>query len=96
MPEQEINLFALWEYDLYPYTSGAVVTKMNATGLVYAPSYLGWFRPIRLLPVEEGEALLAKIKHLSNQYRAREEKLKEEYKKKLFEIMPYHPQNKSK
>ena len=39
MSKPNINLFAFWRYDQYPYILGAEVTDVNYKGKVYAPSY---------------------------------------------------------
>lgn len=63
--------FAFWRYggDYGQLVVGARVTRLRDGGLVYAPSYQGWFRPIRVCSVPAGEALLAKLEQVRNAYR---------------------------
>lgn len=57
------GLFAFWRYDQYPYVLGAPVTKMDDEGRVYAPSYQGWFTPIKIVPLKKGKELLDALKN---------------------------------
>jgi hypothetical protein len=66
-----LEAFAFWRYggDHGQLAVGARVTRLRDDGLVYAPSYQGWFRPIRMLPIAEGEALLARLEQIRTAYR---------------------------
>lgn len=92
--ENNINLFAFWRYDRYPYTLGGKASKMRADGAVYVNSYQGWFRPFKLLPISTGEKLYTKLKLLEESHRQAERKVKNEFDKRLFEVMPDHPKAK--
>lgn len=94
--ENNINLFAFWEYDLYPYMLGAKATKMNSEGKVYLPSYQGWVKPFKLLPVKPGKVLYKKVEALRASHRLAEQNIKDEYTKKLLDVVPFHPKAKAK
>lgn len=76
------DLFAFWEYSLFPYFIGAPITKMNKEGLVYAPNYLGWVKPLSILPLKSGRAIKEKLNALEKEYKSAEEELRNEYVKK--------------
>lgn len=91
--EQEVTgLFAFWRYDLYPYVTGAPITKMNDDGLVYAPSYQGWFAPIKLMPLSKGVQLLDAMTARPHGLVAQRERAFEEFEQKwdetLFVLFP--------
>jgi hypothetical protein len=82
------ELYAFWNYDSYPYIVGGVVKEMRDDGMVYIPSFQGWFKPIKLLPREAGEKLHQHLKGLE-QNRARALKAFEvHWQNKLQEIFP--------
>ena len=58
----DIDLWAFWS-QANTYLS-AHVTKMNAQGMVYAPSYQGWFKPVRLLPPKAGKKVSKELVQL--------------------------------
>lgn len=66
------GMFAFWRYggDHGQLAVGARVTRLRDDGLVYAPSHQGWFRPIRMLPIAEGEALHARLGKIRTAYMA--------------------------
>jgi hypothetical protein len=65
-----LEAFAFWRYggDHGQLAVGARVTRLRDDGLVYAPSYQGWFRPIRMLPLPDGEALHARLERVRVAY----------------------------
>ena len=92
--DNNINLFAFWEYDTYPYMLGGKASKMNDKGYVYVDSYQSWFNPFKLMPVAVGKKLYAEVENLRASYREADIQLKKEYVDKLFGVVPYHPKNK--
>lgn len=92
MKEQlDVDLFAFWEYDLFPYMLGARVSKIDEKGYVYADAYQGWVKPFKILPPGAGQELYEKVKQLNSIKRDKEKELKSEFRAKLFDIIPYHP-----
>ena len=65
-----MKMFAFWKYDLFPYVLGGEVEKMDERGCVETKNYGPgrWFTPIKLLPVEPGRALLAKLEALEAEH----------------------------
>jgi len=68
--ETEIDLYAFWRHDTFPYVLGGRANKMKEGGKVQVPSYgVGyWFTPFLLLPVAEGEELHARLKAFSGEH----------------------------
>ncbi len=64
--------FAFWRYggDYGQLVVGARVTRQRDDGLMFAPSYQGWFRPIRVCSIPVGEALLARLEQVRAAYTA--------------------------
>lgn len=86
---EEVNgLFAFWRYDLYPYVLGAEISRMNDKGNAYAPSYQGWFTPIKVMPARAGKALYERIEQMRAEHRAARSALDAEWNKALFDLMP--------
>lgn len=80
----KINLYAFWKHSQYPYILGGCASKMGAHGSVYIDSYMAWFYPILLLPIEEGELLQKELKQLNKEY----EKAKIDLDKKFYDMIP--------
>lgn len=80
----EINLYAFWKYDLYPYVLGAPASIMKRQGEVYVDSYQAWFYPILLLPIESGELLQKKLVQLEKEY----DKAHQDLEKKFCDMIP--------
>lgn len=55
--------FIFWEYDLYPFTLGAVAYP-RPNGMWYAPSYQGTFKPTAIYEVKVGEKIAEQLKYL--------------------------------
>lgn len=89
------KLYAFWSYDLYPYICGGEVTKSRRTDgefhvetKEYGKGY--WFNARKLMPLEEGKKLMAKIKGLECEYNNEAKALKLRFNKKLSELTdPY-------
>ncbi len=65
------TLYAFWKHDQFPYTLGGTVVKMDEEGRVetveFGKGY--WFKPCKLLPLEQGKELNARLKKLEGEYR---------------------------
>lgn len=83
----DIDLFALWEYDSFPYLLGARVTKMRDDGAVYAPSYSSWFAPKHLLTPERGQRVWDDLQDLRGQHRAEMDRINEDFKRRAQEVL---------
>ena len=87
-----IELYAFWEHQThFPYVLGGPVTEIIAGGKVATSNYgqRNYFDPIKLVPVEEGQALYTRLMSLANDYREAKEKLRVEYDAKLNAIAPF-------
>jgi len=62
------NLFAFWKYDTFPYVLGGEISDINEKGLVYVDSYQGWFKPILILPLDEGIRKNIELKAIAKEY----------------------------
>lgn len=80
----EINLYAFWKYDLFPYVLGAPASRMRSNGAVYVGSYQGYVYPILLLPIEDGELLHKRLKQLTKEY----SKAHQDLEKKFCDMIP--------
>lgn len=83
------ELFAFWKNDLFPYCLGGKIEKIEDGGNVYIPSYQTYFKPIIILPAEQGIKIKEQLIELSYEYKKEQEALKEKYMKKLNEIIPF-------
>ena len=70
------GLFAFWKYDQFPYLLGGNVEKVFENGLVKIKEYNSTFRPVLILPKENGEMLKAKLEDLRAEYREEQSKLR--------------------
>ena len=86
-----IELFAFWNYDSFPYLLGAEVDRMDGN-TVYPKGYGGHaFKAAFFLPVEYGESLKKELKALECEKRARQTELNEEFKERLDKILLTYP-----
>lgn len=82
------KLYAFWPHTFenlrgFPGALGGEVHEMNDSGRVYVRSYLAWFRPSRVMPLEAGKALHAKIEALRKEYDAAMKRTNAEYERKF-------------
>ena len=84
------KLFAFWRYSSYPYVLGGTITKMRDDGFVETVEYGPGrgFNPVKILPLAQGKALMAKIEALRNAQREAVTKLDQEWRKKILAIFP--------
>lgn len=85
------GLFAFWTYDSFPYVLGAPIDEMDEEGRVQAPIFGKgyWFRPIKIVPVAEGEKLLAKLELLTEEEREARNNLRQEFLSKVNTLVPF-------
>jgi len=83
------RLMAFWKYDQFPYILGAEITKLNDEGLVYSPSYMGWFKPKAILPYDTGVKIRNSLIQLRFDYDCKLAELKGEYIEKAIEIADF-------
>lgn len=90
MPSQ--RLWAFWRYDTFPYMLGAPVKEVLEDGWVTVEGYTGMkFRPIKLLPLKQGEKQWAKVSDLRSAHQETVRKLKREFNAKVQEVVGFDP-----
>ena len=80
-----MKLFALWKYDLFPYLLGGTVTKLHDNGIIETEEYgMGnCFKPVIILPVNEGRRILNQLDKIRDDYLSERAKLAQTYHIKL-------------
>ena len=53
-----------WSYDQFPYML-ASPGHMDDNGLAYVPSYMGYFKPVKVMSLESGKKLKTKLETLA-------------------------------
>lgn len=81
--ETKINLYVFWKYDLFPYVLGSAATKMKDDGRVYVPNYQGWVRPVKIVPIEEGERISKQIQGIEKERKEEEIKFQKKWDEKI-------------
>lgn len=85
----QLDLYAFWSHDTFPYVLGSEVDKFIEGGLVKVKDFgNSAFRPIKLLPLEEGKVLAEKIKSLKTTYNQKKKELKDRHEGMLRTLMP--------
>lgn len=80
MKKKKTDLFAFWHYSPSPPWLGGHVTKVKHDGWVATEEYPDRsFRPVLILPVLEGEALMAKIREIDLERASELERVKQKY-----------------
>ena len=82
--------FVFWKHDQYPFFLGGRVLEILADGRARVEGYEGHvFRPVFIVPEEQGIAIRGKLEGLREKWRAAMEELSEAYRKQLaFSIPP--------
>ncbi|MDO8629082.1 MAG: hypothetical protein Q7R41_01205 [Phycisphaerales bacterium] len=82
---QPVKLYAFWRYDLYPFVLGGPVTQMRGDGCVETSNFgCGyWFKPIQLLPLEEGRKLHDALDALDKEHAKAQRKFNKEWRAKV-------------
>jgi hypothetical protein len=83
------RLFAFWGNDLYPYVLGDEVVEMDDNGNIKAKAYGGRFKPIKILPLEAGQKLMAEIKAVSDAQRRALKAFNKEWLERLKKAAPF-------
>ena len=63
------KLYAFWKYSEYPYVLGGPIERFTADGLVYISSYQGSFRPVLILPLQDGLKIQERLSDLREAYK---------------------------
>lgn len=88
VPEEvQVDLFAFWRHDQFPFVLGAPINSIRFDGCVHAPTFHGWFRPVLVLPHESGKELHAALLTLKNERQGVLDDVDAEYKEKLKKLM---------
>jgi hypothetical protein len=91
-PKSPIGLFAFWGYDQFPYVLGGPVEKVMDGGIIKSTNYGGsCFKPLIILPEEEGEMLLIQLEELRKEHREELKRVKAEFQIKLHELAEFIP-----
>lgn len=84
------RLFVFWRYDQFPYCIGAEVEKFCSDGFVKPKGYGGMcFKPIIILPYEEGVIINNNLKKLEKEYYKKFNELKINYINKSYETASF-------
>jgi hypothetical protein len=88
---EDTRLFAFWRYDLFPHICGGTVTEMLENGRVATVEYGAgsYFNPFKILPIEAGKRIMAKLKALEGEHRAAETKLNKEFDARRREVIDW-------
>jgi len=83
MTAKNMNLYAFWEYDQFPYVLGSPVREFLDNGMVKVTGFGGsTFRPILVVPLDEGERIQAKLQSLRDEYRAAQQEFEASWAKR--------------
>ena len=80
------RLFAFWKYDTFPYILGGEISDLNEQGFVYIDSYQGWFKPILILPLDEGKRIKSRLISIEKSYNLERKRLKESKIEDILEV----------
>jgi hypothetical protein len=84
----EQKLMAFWKYDLFPYVLCGKLKKIKSNGFVEPVGHQGRsFRPIKILPLEEGKIIKDKIDKIVSEDNLLREKIRKESMSKLVDII---------
>ena len=75
------QLYAFWRYDSYPYVIGGAIDmkRSNINEMGYVPSFQGWFRPIKIVPLLKGKLIKGKLIKLRDERADKLRDIKEHY-----------------
>jgi hypothetical protein len=83
-------MIAFWSYDLFPFVlSGTVEKEDKKTDLVRITEYQSWFKPICVLPDEEGRQLQEKLAQVSYDHDRVLQHFRVSFKARVLEIAPF-------
>lgn len=84
------RLFAFWKYDLFPYFVGSEIDEIRPNGTVHSPAFCGCFKPVIILPFDQGVELKEQLETLKCELHSEEHELKAKYRKKLKDIASFY------
>ena len=86
------KLWAFWYYDIFPYVLGDVVEEIMNNGRVSTKEYTGKvFKPIVILPYEQGKKQWDEVEKLRAEYNQAKRELEKEYKAKVQAVIGFDP-----
>lgn len=62
------KMYAFWKYDLPPYLLGGEVEEIRPDGVARIKGYTGWFRTVKIVPLEKGIKLQKKLNKAKAKY----------------------------
>lgn len=85
------GLYAFWKHDRFPFLLGGEVTRMDDDGKVETKEFgVGyWYRPSKLMPVERGRLLRARLKKLEQEFDRAKDELRHEWNKKIADVVDF-------
>jgi hypothetical protein len=76
MPDK---MMAFWRYESFPFVLCGKIVKMKGDGKVeteeYGPGF--WFKPIKIVPYDEGLMIKNRLKKLTQRYHTELDKFKD-------------------
>lgn len=73
----EQKLFGFWRYDSYPYILGASIERFTPGGYIVPADFGGrCYKPILILPFNEGKILRERLKNLEVGYERAEKEMR--------------------
>lgn len=80
------ELYAFWHYDIYPYCLYGKVKDIDKLGFVYIEKYCSWFKPLFIVPENEGRLLSEKLDILQKAYKEELDSLNDKYNNALLDF----------
>lgn len=88
------RIMAFWSYDVFPYLLSSEVVKITPDGYVKTIDYGDkCFKPVLLLPLEEGEKVLRDLILLRNEFEASQRELLDSFKEKRKKLLSRYTQS---
>ncbi len=78
--------FAFWRDSSFPYILGGTATEIEKDGMVYIEEFQERFKPVIILPLEQGKEIDKKLEQLTNEYHEAQKKLHNEYIAKIMDV----------
>ncbi len=87
--EVDGDVYVFWKYDLFPYCSGGIATKMKQDGRHYVPSIQGWVTPIAVRSGAHGKNILDDLKTLERAHTKAKAALLQDYRVAALQVAPF-------
>jgi len=84
----EGTVMVFWRYDMFPFVLAAKGTLQD-DGTAFVPSYQGSFRPIKIMPMKEGNELAAKLQALAAEQEMALSAVRAGFHARLKELAPW-------